>query len=121
MRSANSFGPAELPGQLVGAAAGVVKVGGEALLEVLAGVGDDVVAELGADQDADREREEDGRKRGGVIASRCSPSRQARWSIRDGRVRRLTVQAPAAESQRRAPALPEILRRLRRLTCLCRR
>ena len=59
---------AELGGELVGLLAYVSEVACQALLEVAAGAGDDVVAELGPDQDPDREREEDRRERCDVVA-----------------------------------------------------
>ena len=62
-------GPTEFAAQLVGAFARVLEVAGEAVLEVLARVGERVAAELGADQDPDREGEEDRDQRRGVVAS----------------------------------------------------
>src|SRR5215210_722988 len=59
---------AELAAEVVGPFPRRLQVAREALLEVLAGAGDDVVAELGADQDADREREEHGSEGGRVVA-----------------------------------------------------
>jgi hypothetical protein len=59
---------AQFAADLIGAVAGVLEVAGEAALEVLAGVVEGVAAELGTDQDPDREREEDGDEGDRVIA-----------------------------------------------------
>ena len=67
-RSANSCARSSSPLRSSARGAGVLEVAGEALLEVLLGVGEDVAAEPGADQDADREREEDRDQRGRVVA-----------------------------------------------------
>ncbi len=53
-------GAAQFAVQFVRPFAGVLEVAGEALLEVLARVGEGVATELGPDQDPDREGEEDG-------------------------------------------------------------
>ena len=62
-------GLAEFAAQVVGARAGVLEVADQALLEVLARFGQRVAAELGADQDPDREGEEDRDQGGCVVAS----------------------------------------------------
>ena len=69
-------GPAQLAAQLVGPLARVLEVAGEARLEVLAGVGQRVAAELGADQDADREGEENRDQRGRVVARAVTHQRE---------------------------------------------
>ena len=81
-------GAAQLAVQLVGPRAGVLEVADEAALEVPAGVGQRVAAELGADQDPDRQREEDRDQRGGVVAGAVTHQRA---KARSPRLRRGTT------------------------------
>jgi hypothetical protein len=64
-----------LGAQLVGLRPRLVEVALEAVAEALLGVVEDVSAQAGADQDPDREREEDRRQRGGVIAAAIAQGR----------------------------------------------
>ena len=74
-------GAPQLAAQLVGPGARVLEVADEAVLEVPAGVVEGVAAELGADQDPDRQGEEDRDQRGGVVARAVTHQRaKARWS-----------------------------------------
>jgi hypothetical protein len=69
------IGASQAAVQFVGPRPRVLEVAGEAVLEVLARAGQRVTAELGADQDPDREGEEDGDQRGRVISGAVSHSR----------------------------------------------
>ena len=64
--------PEKSTGEVVDLLALLGEVGAEAVLEAVGGPIDDVGAEANPDQDADRQGEEDGRQRRGVVAPRIA-------------------------------------------------